>query len=493
MKSFPTIAMGLLLAGPLVAATTDGLLAYFDFEEAADLGGLNNKAPGATGYHATRYGGGTFDSSENPSGPGFSGMAAFDSGYGASDRSQLRVGNALNLAAPRGDAIVVPVGSSALGTSFTIAAWHALTPGPSNPASRYHVFEPSNTDNWDVSWGTNSTGFNLPQTAYTYLAYVGGSPAGGFGPAAVATYQWHHVAHVFTASGGTTRLDVYLDGVFFGSRTASTSSISFTNLHFGRARSGTTGRDWDGMLDEIGLWTRALSNMEVAELYHRGLAGIPLAADLAAQGRAFVGAVSNDAARGGTTGSGIYQIGQSAAIAAIPVPGFLFTGWGAPFAGQPTSYSFTVTESVGVIGSFAEDLTDLDQDGLTNHDEIVLHGTNPALSDTDGDLLGDGVEIRDTLTDPLGDDHAAVQWVMANLSGTSSLEGPGLIRDPGSNTVTLRLGLGESSTLVGAWNRWKFNTPGASVGVQSGMLRVGVPGTSDWARFFRFEGDAATP
>lgn len=493
MKSLPIICCGPILALAATAATTDGLLGYYDFEESAASGGLNNKAPGATGYHATRYGGGTFDSSANPSGPGFAGMVAFDAGYGASDRSQLRVGKALNLAAPRGDAIVVPAGSSALGTSFTIAAWHALTPGASNPASRYHVFECSNTDNWDVSWGTALTGFNLPQTSYTYLAYVGGSPAGGFGPAAVATYQWHHVAHVFTASGGTTRLDVYLDGIFFGSRTAGTSSISFTNLHFGRARSGTTGRDWDGMLDEVGLWTRALSNIEVAEVYHRGLAGIALTADLSAQGRAFVGALPSNPAQGNTTGSGIYQTGQTATITAVPAPGFAFTGWSAPFAGQPASHSFTVAETVGTVGSFTADLADPDQDGLTNHDEIVLHGTNPTLKDTDGDQLSDGAEVANTGTNPLVSNLAAVQWIVANLEGTGGLTGPALARDPGSNTVTLRLGLRESATLLDAWNRWKFDTPGASVGTQGGMLRVTVPATADPGRFFRFDGEPSVP
>ena len=249
MKLHRFAACFLLWAGSAAASITDGLLAYYDFEETEALGGLNNKAPGATGYNATRYGGGSFDSSANPSGPGFASQSNFDSGYGASDRSQLRVGHALNLAAPRGDAIIVPVGTSALGTSFTIAVWHALTPGFANPSNRYHVFEASNTDNWDVSWGTSNTTFNLPQPSYTYLAYVGGGPTGGFGPAGVATYQWHHVAHVFTAEGGTTRLDVYLDGSWVASRTASTSTMSFTNLHFGRARTGTSGRDWDGLLD----------------------------------------------------------------------------------------------------------------------------------------------------------------------------------------------------------------------------------------------------
>ncbi|MCL2104225.1 MAG: hypothetical protein FWH21_04120, partial [Kiritimatiellaeota bacterium] len=36
---------------------------------------------------------------------------------------------------------------------------------------------------------------------------------------------------------------------------------------------------------------------------------------------------------------------------------------------------------------------DLDNDGLDNWDEIILHGTNPYLADSDGDGIGDGAEV----------------------------------------------------------------------------------------------------
>ena len=46
---------------------------------------------------------------------------------------------------------------------------------------------------------------------------------------------------------------------------------------------------------------------------------------------------------------------------------------------------------------------DLDGDGLTNYEEY-LHGTDPANSDTDGDGISDGVEIRYLGSNPLFDD-----------------------------------------------------------------------------------------
>jgi hypothetical protein len=497
MKSrlFPLLATAVAaLTNPCSAALTDNLLAYFDFEETEALGGLNNKAPGATGFHATRFEGGSFDTSDNPSGPGFGGKADFNSGLGLSDRSQLRVGKSLNLGGSRGDAIVVPTGTAELGQSFTISAWHTLTPGAENPANRYHLFEAADVGNWDVSWGTNNTAFNLPQPTYIYLAYIGHSPAGGFGPAGVATNQWHHVAHVITVEGDNTRLDLYLDGSYINSQLTSTANMNFTALHFGRARNGVAGRDWDGMLDEVALWTRSLSSAEVAELYHRGAAGIALTTDLAGQGKAFVGVTSADRVRGSVSGSGIYPLNQPATITATAAAGYVFTGWSAPFAAQPESHTFPVTGPLLIGASFGQDERDPDSDGLSTYQEIITYRTNPALSDTDGDLLSDGAEINQTLTNPLASQELAVQWVVQNLANSGSSGGPALKRNAATNTVSFRVSLQESNTLgAGSWNPRSFTAPGVSVATPDSKLRIGLPGTSDWRRLFRIEGSVPAP
>lgn len=478
-----------LLTTAASAALTDNLVAYFDFEETEALGGLNNKAPGTTGLHAIRYNGGTFDSSANPSGPGFIGKADFDSGVGLSDRSGLHVGRALNLGATRGDAIVVPTGTPELGQSFTISAWHSLTPGAANPATRYHVFE--SAAGYDTSWGTSNTTFASPQPAYTYLAYVGEGPAGGFGPGGISTGPWHHVAHVFLSSGTQTRLTVFLDGVLIDSRTTTTANMDFGALHFGRARTGTAGRDWDGMLDEVAVWNRALTEVDVAELYQRGAAGYALTTDLGSQGRAFVGVSVSDPAMGVATGSGMYALNEMAAVAAVANPGYRFITWSAPFAAQPESYSFQVTGSVRIQASFGPDLADPDGDGLTNYQEVIIHHTDPALADTDGDLLSDGAEVQQTLTNPLLSQEAAVQWIMANLGGPGG-SGPTLTRNTTTNTLSFRLDLRESGTLSGeSWNPWSFAASGVAVTTPEGRLKVSLPGTLDRQRFFRFEGKAA--
>ena len=267
-----------------------GLVAYYDFEETG-VAGLANKTPGATGFNATRHGGGTFDSSANPSGPGFSGNPTFNPGNGNSDRSNLLAGNALNLVDTRSDAIVVPVANTDLGGSFTISVWHALTPSGGSVA-RPFVFEQAN-NNFNISWGIGS--------GDSYTAYV--TTSSSLGGVVLDRNAWHHVAHVFDSDGATTTMRLYVNGELIGTRTGATSSLTFNGINFGRARNNANGRDWDGMMDEIALWNRALNETEVLRVHTLGL-----------QGQSLIGA--NDlfwdvngatAGAGGTAPSGLWS------------------------------------------------------------------------------------------------------------------------------------------------------------------------------------------
>jgi hypothetical protein len=66
------------------------------------------------------------------------------------------------------------------------------------------------------------------------------------------------------------------------------ATASFTNLLFGRERNSpdpTGDRDWDGMIEELAIWDRALTGSEInngvggvdaTSLYQRGLSGIAI-------------------------------------------------------------------------------------------------------------------------------------------------------------------------------------------------------------------------
>ena len=264
-----------LAALPADAASTllNNLVAYYDFEGSGSAG-LENKVVGSTSFDGAKVTTGSFDSSANPSGPGFTGQASFNGGDGISNRGTMLAGAALNLVDARNDAVTIPIGTGAggLGTSFTVSTWFYLAPGATNISNRYHVFEPA--ANFDISFGTTSVGGTItgPSPSYTYASYI--NSAASVNSTALANSAWHQVVQTFSSNGTITTLTVYIDGTALATTpTANTSDIAFTSLYLGRARDGSGDREWDGMLDEVGIWDRALSASEVTELRGLGQAG----------------------------------------------------------------------------------------------------------------------------------------------------------------------------------------------------------------------------
>ncbi|MDP2704968.1 MAG: LamG domain-containing protein [bacterium] len=82
---------------------------------------------------------------------------------------------------------------------------------------------------------------------------------------------WHHFAYVFNDSGNSQKF--YVDGVEEGSGTEA-SSISYSglgsNTFIGKHADGSTDFDFDGSIDEVRVYNRALSASEVQALYNSG-------------------------------------------------------------------------------------------------------------------------------------------------------------------------------------------------------------------------------
>ena len=97
---------------------------------------------------------------------------------------------------------------------------------------------------------------------------------------------------------------------------------------------------------------------------------------------------------GNLSGAGSYLSQTNATISATPQPGYLFGSWSGNASGSsnPTTVLMDNNKTVGA--TFVEDSRDSDNDGLTNYQEIITHGTNPDLADTDGDGINDGAELQ---------------------------------------------------------------------------------------------------
>jgi hypothetical protein len=90
------------------------------------------------------------------------------------------------------------------------------------------------------------------------------------GTTALSDGVWYHIVCVFTAS---TRMEIFLDGVSEASSTTSIpASISDEAIEFriGSTVVSSTTRYCDGLIDEVGIWSKALTSGEVTDLHNSG-------------------------------------------------------------------------------------------------------------------------------------------------------------------------------------------------------------------------------
>lgn len=490
MKTFATLAL-LSAAGSLLAtaAISDNLVAYYDFEDVVSGNGsaIANRVSG--GASATIFG-------TSPT-SGFAGNSAFNStgadGVGnVSNRSTLIVGKAANFNHTGTDAIRVPVNTTALwgstpatGAGFSISAWYFAAIDPNQAASqRYFVFEDgTNTTQFDVSFGSQSAAANA--TSLAMWAYNNGS-TGGTVQAPSTVGAWHHVVHTFTYDGSNTLMSVYRDGVSTPGTLNIAGFPTFTELNVGNARDGQS-RGWDGMIDEVAVWSRALTPAEVQGVHNLGLQGEAVTA------AKFNVALSASPATAGTvSGSGLYSAGQQATISATRKPGYVFASWDGGFTGQSASFNHIVTADVTAVATFSEDTADNDADGLSNYEEAIVYGTDLDHPDTDGDEIPDGDELLITSTDPKTSDALLVAFVRNNLSpdaaGAIALSPLQIERNPTTGTITLKLSLSGSAnqstwqdidlgsaTIAPAGDGWNVTFPAPSNAVNSYILRTNKP------------------
>ena len=90
-----------------------------------------------------------------------------------------------------------------------------------------------------------------------------GTPAG-----AVTAGTWYHVVYT---SDGISNSNIYIDGVnqdLTGTQGGWLNDIAFTQLAIGILDRDTDYGAFDGKIDEVGIWNRSLSDLEVSELYN---------------------------------------------------------------------------------------------------------------------------------------------------------------------------------------------------------------------------------
>ncbi len=139
-------------------------------------------------------------------------------------------------------------------TAMSISVWF-------NEATNFNIGEficlgSSSNTTWGAVGGNNAFTVNYGRGC--------GSTGSSLQQITLGYNQWHHVVFVSNGLGGHS--DIYYDGVFFGTSTnANSGGCSSTKLYFGIDIYSNI--KYNGKLDDIGIWNRALSPCEVKQLF----------------------------------------------------------------------------------------------------------------------------------------------------------------------------------------------------------------------------------
>ena len=259
---------------------------------------------------------------------------------------------------------IVGLGSSPDGVLRSYAAYAVSSDGNLIVGQGFHIGN-----------GSYSEAFRWTQA--TGLVRLGDLPGGG-----LYSYAWDVSAdgtYIVGAGSTTTTTESFIWDRFHGMRNLRDFLIAecgVTNLT-GWTLSAARGISADGHTI-VGDGINPAGLMEAWRV--TGIPG-PLALTLAASPHGSI-----------TGGANNYFPSTTAALTASPSPGYLFTGWTGDATGTDNPLSVLMDSDKTISATFFPDTNDTDDDGFTNYEEIVIHGTNPALPDTDGDGVKDSTD-----------------------------------------------------------------------------------------------------
>jgi hypothetical protein len=163
-----------------------------------------------------------------------------------------------------------------LNNSISISGWYeAPSPTTRYPRIYYYGDYPFNFSNNQFNTITAGIMGNEPSWIGTYTGRfyceTNISNSGFNHPSITSNNQWHFFTIVNDIQSNTTSM--YIDGQFINSNVLGQNSISSSLIYFGRDPGdffgGCSGCGrFNGKLDDIGIWNRALDSAEVAALYN---------------------------------------------------------------------------------------------------------------------------------------------------------------------------------------------------------------------------------
>ena len=170
---------------------------------------------------------------------------------------------------------------TASGRDHTYAAWYKLDVSDINLRDRYFLLESTPSGDrdfaWAVSYGLRDIGRG--DIGQVFAAFASRDDVDVLVPEAAADESserdgWNHIAVVYDADGGTEtghgRLTVYLNGTPAGNADVPEPLSTTDGLVIGGHRAGT-GRNFDGLIDEVAFWHESLTPQQIERIYHFGV------------------------------------------------------------------------------------------------------------------------------------------------------------------------------------------------------------------------------
>jgi len=149
-----------------------------------------------------------------------------------------------------------------LGSSFTLSLWTKTN--TISGADDFIYSKDDGINNADIQ-------FRLYRRDAEFYFELGNTAGSSFSTDTsskgnIATGTWYHIVVTFDG----TNLILYLDNSSADTATFSGTRVSATRSAYISGRPHAGGLYYDGYLDEIGIWSRALTSTEVGELYNSG-------------------------------------------------------------------------------------------------------------------------------------------------------------------------------------------------------------------------------
>ena len=93
-------------------------------------------------------------------------------------------------------------------------------------------------------------------------------------------------------------------------------------------------------------------------------------------------------------GAGYFEEGTVANFSATAYNGYIFSNWSGDATGSSNPFTISMDRDKSITANFSQDLSDTDEDGLSNYAELITHKTDPNSLDSDNDGLTDKQEIE---------------------------------------------------------------------------------------------------